>query len=223
MGEGKQKISFFDMNFSKGDMKQEGRFPEMSRETWVLASHNAGKIKELTDILERRDVSLLSAQDLSLPEPDETEETFEGNAALKSEAAANAVNKVCLADDSGLAVDALDGAPGIYSARWAGEPRDFQRAMARVHEELGDSADRTARFVCVIALSRPGETTRLYRGEVVGKIVWPPRGEGGFGYDPIFQPEGHDRTFAEMSLEEKRSLSHRGRAVAAMIDAEFDA
>ncbi|MBR9825108.1 MAG: RdgB/HAM1 family non-canonical purine NTP pyrophosphatase [Alphaproteobacteria bacterium] len=195
----------------------------MSQETWVLASHNAGKIKELKDLLERRDVSLLSASDLSLPEPDETEPTFEGNAALKAEAAAKAVEKVCLADDSGLSVDALDGAPGIYSARWAGEPRDFQRAMQRVHDALGASRDRTARFVCVIAVAKPGSKTRLYRGEVEGEIVWPPRGEAGFGYDPIFQPKGYDRTFAQMSMEEKRALSHRGRALALMMEAEFKA
>jgi len=211
------------MNFSKGDMKLQVRKRKLTKETWVLASHNAGKIKELRDILAPRNVTLMSAADLALPEPEETEETFEGNAALKSEAACKAVDKTCLADDSGLSVDALDGAPGIYSARWAGEPRDFDRAMQRVQDELGDSADRTARFVCVIAVSRPGDATRTYRGEVVGQIVWPPRGEGGFGYDPVFQPDGHDRTFAEMSMEEKRALSHRGRALAAMIDAEFGA
>ncbi len=193
----------------------------MSRETWVLASHNAGKIKELKDLLAQRDVELLSAADLSLPEPEETEPSFEGNAALKAEAASGAVKKVCLADDSGLSVDALGGDPGIYSARWAGEPRDFTRAMQRVQDELGDAEDRTARFICVIALARPGQETQLYRGEVKGKIIWPPRGKGGFGYDPVFQPDGYDRTFAEMSMEEKRALSHRGRALQAMMAAEF--
>jgi len=190
-------------------------------ETWVLASHNAGKIKELRDILAPRGIALKSAAELELPEPEETEPTFEGNAALKARAACEATGLVCLADDSGLAVDALDGAPGIYSARWAGEPRDFGRAMQRVHDELGEAADRTARFVSVIALARPDGSISHYRGEVAGTIVWPPRGTGGFGYDPVFCPAGESRTFGEMAPEEKRALSHRARAVAAMIAAEF--
>ncbi len=190
-------------------------------ETWVLASHNAGKIKELSAILAPFGIALKSAADLDLPEPEETENSFEGNAALKARAACEATGLVCLADDSGLSVDALGGAPGIYSARWAGEPRDFNRAMAKVHEELGDAADRTARFVCVIALARPDGSVAHYRGEVVGEIVWPPRGEAGFGYDPIFQPEGETRTFAEMQAEEKRAMSHRGRALALMSKAEL--
>lgn len=189
--------------------------------TWVLASHNAGKIKELRDMLEPRGVALKSAEELALPEPDETESTFEGNAALKARAACAATGLVCLADDSGLAVDALGGAPGIYSARWAGEPRDFGRAMQRVHEELGGSADRTARFVSVIALARPDGSVAHYRGEVTGEIVWPPRGGGGFGYDPVFRPHGEARTFGEMSPAEKRALSHRARALGLMIRAEF--
>ena len=189
--------------------------------TWVLASHNAGKIKELQQILAPLGIVLKSATDLDLPEPEETETSFEGNAALKAKAACEATGLVCLADDSGLSVDALDGAPGIYSARWAGEPRDFGRAMQRVQDALADSADRTARFVCVIALARPDGSLTHYRGEVVGEIVWPPRGDGGFGYDPIFRPQGHERVFAEMSAEEKRQLSHRGRALDAMMQAEF--
>ncbi|WP_300542723.1 RdgB/HAM1 family non-canonical purine NTP pyrophosphatase [Maricaulis sp.] len=189
--------------------------------TWVLASHNAGKINELREILAPRGIALKSAAELSLPEPEETEPTFEGNAALKAGAACRATGLVCLADDSGLAVDALDGAPGIYSARWAGEPRDFRRAMQRVHNELGDSADRTARFVCVIALARPDGSLVHYRGEVTGDIVWPPRGEGGFGYDPVFRPHGHGRTFGEMKAHEKRALSHRARALDLLTRSEF--
>ena len=189
--------------------------------TWVLASHNAGKIKELRAILEPRGIALKSAADLSLPEPEETESTFEGNAALKARAACEATGLVCLADDSGLAVDALDGAPGIYSARWAGEPRDFARAMQRVQDALGDSADRSARFVSVIALARPDGSIAQYRGEVTGEIVWPPRGTGGFGYDPVFQPHGEARTFGEMDAADKQALSHRARALEAMIAAEF--
>lgn len=191
------------------------------QETWVLASHNAGKIKELRAILEPRGIALKSAAELDLPEPDETGASFEDNAALKARAACAATGLTCLADDSGLAVDALGGAPGIHSARWAGEPRDFARAMERVRAELGDSADRSARFVSVIALARPDGRLARYRGEVAGEIVWPPRGDGGFGYDPIFRPEGEARTFAEMTPEEKQALSHRARALAAMAAAEF--
>lgn len=221
----KRKISFFDMNFSKCDMKVGVMKQKQNLDTWVLASHNKGKISELRDILAARGLDLKSAADINLVEPEETESTFEGNAALKSEAACVATQLICLADDSGLSVDALDGDPGIYSARWAGEPRDFDRAMARVHEalEARQASNRTARFVCVIAVSAPGEDTRVYRGEVEGEIVWPPRGEGGFGYDAIFQPLGHDRTFAQMSSQDKKSMSHRGRALEAMIAAEFDA
>jgi XTP/dITP diphosphohydrolase len=171
--------------------------------------------------LEPRGIVLKGAADLALPEPDETESTFEGNAALKARAACEATGLVCLADDSGLAVDALDGAPGIYSARWAGEPRDFARAMQRVNDELGDNPDRTARFVSVIALARPDGRLAHYRGEVTGEIVWPPRGAGGFGYDPVFRPLGETRTFGEMDPAEKQALSHRARALEAMIAAEF--
>lgn len=195
----------------------------MAQETWVLASHNAGKIKEMEQILAPFGVALKSAVDLDLPEPDETETTFRGNAALKALAACEATGLPCLADDSGLSVDALGGDPGIYSARWAGEPRDFMRAMQRVETGLSTvgATDRTARFVCTIALARPGAEVRFFDGEVVGEIVWPPRGPGGFGYDPIFQPRGHTVTFGEMSADGKRQLSHRARALDAMIAAEF--
>jgi len=192
------------------------------RQTWVLASHNQGKIKELREILLPRDVDLKSAAELDLAEPEETESSFEGNAALKAEAACRATGLVCVADDSGLSVDALNGDPGIYSARWAGPDKDFAAAMARVHNELGDKP-RTARFVCVIAVARPGAEVETYRGEVVGEISWPPRGDAGFGYDPVFQPEGETRTFAQMRSEEKRAMSHRARALAKMVAAEFGA
>ena len=197
-------------------------------ETWVLASHNTGKINELRALLEPRGIALKSAADLDLPEPEETETSFRGNAELKARAACLATGLVCLADDSGLAVDALDGKvpdgdPGVHSARWAGEPRDFSRAMEKVESGLRNSgnADRTARFICAIALARPDGRVSHYQGEVAGEIVWPPRGEGGFGYDPVFRPHGHERVFAEMSREEKQSMSHRGRALAALIAAEF--
>ena len=168
-------------------------------------------------------VRLEGAAALGLGDVEETEKTFEGNAALKSEAACAASGRPAMADDSGLCVDALGGDPGIYSARWAGEPRDFAKAMRRVHEAL-DSAgagDRTARFVSVLALTRPGQETVFYRGEVEGEIVWPPRGDGGFGYDPVFVPKGESRTFGEMSPAEKKMHSHRARAVASLIKAEF--
>ena len=184
---------------------------------WVIASHNAGKIKEIEDLVRPRGIAVSGAGEAGLPEPDETETSFAGNALLKARAAAEVSGMVSLADDSGLSVDALGGAPGVYSARWAGRPRDFGRAMARVHDELAGGEDRTARFVCVLALAAPDGTTVTYEGQVEGEIVWPPRGEGGFGYDPIFVPKGETRTFAEMTPGEKRGLSHRGRAFEALI------
>jgi len=196
---------------------------KMGNESWVLASHNEGKIKELREILSRFDVQLMGAADISLAEPEETEKTYAGNALLKARAACETTGRVSLGDDSGLSVDALGGEPGVFSARWAGEPRDFDRAMKRVHEALLESGseDRTARFVCVLALACPDGRTETYHGEVVGQIVWPPRGEGGFGYDAIFQPDGETRSFAQMSRAEKRALSHRGRALDKLVEAEF--
>ena len=195
----------------------------IDRNTWVLASHNPGKIKELQALLGKHGVALKGAAGLGLDEPEETESTFEGNAGLKAKEAWRATGLTCLSDDSGLSVDALGGEPGIFSARWAGEARDFGLAMARVHDALlaSGSDDHGARFVCVVALCRPDGEIMHFRGEVAGQIVWPPRGEGGFGYDAIFQPDGHDRTFAEMSAAEKQSISHRGRALAALLAAEF--
>ena len=195
-----------------------------TRKSWVLASHNAGKIKELESILAPHGIGLKGAAELGLDEPDETELTFEGNAALKARAAWTATGLTCLSDDSGLAVDALGGDPGVLSARWAGPERDFNAAMRRVHDalEARGSTDRAARFVCVVALCREDGTASHYRGEVAGEIVWPPRGDAGFGYDAIFQPDGADRTFAEMTAAEKRAMSHRGRALAALVAAEFE-
>ncbi len=187
-------------------------------DSWVLASHNPGKIKELDALLTPHGLTVIGAGALGLPEPEETETSFSGNARLKAEAAAHASGRVALADDSGLSVDALDGAPGVYSARWAGPDKDFSAAMERVRRalEAAGSQDHTARFVCVLALAHPDGETRLYEGEVRGRLVFPPRGEHGFGYDPIFVPEGHDRTFAEMDAASKRALSHRARAFAAL-------
>jgi len=178
----------------------------------VVASHNAGKVREIAALVAPLGVEALSAASLGLPEPEETETTFAGNAALKARAAAEASGVPALADDSGLEVFALGGAPGVFSARWAGPSKDFRAAMQRVHQELEGNGDRGARFVCALALAAPGREPVVFEGEARGSIVWPPRGEKGFGYDPIFLPEGLDRTFGEMSHEEKLPLTHRARA-----------
>ncbi len=188
----------------------------------VIASHNQGKIRELRDLLDPLGYDLVTAGDLDLPEPEETGTTFEENAELKALAAARGAGLPALADDSGLSVDGLDGAPGIYSARWAGPQKDFGLAMDLVEQGLRKQAegDRRARFVSVICVAWPDDHTEIFRGEVAGSIVHPPRGDQGFGYDPIFQPDGHRRTFGEMNAEEKhgwkpgdaQALSHRARA-----------
>ena len=190
----------------------------------VLATHNQGKALEIQDLLKDFGVSILSAGDLGLSEPVEDGATFEANALIKSRAAADASGKIALADDSGLAVDGLDGAPGIYSARWAGADKDFNSAMDKVHAELGDNPNRTARFVCVLALSTPPNgddgVDMTFRGEVTGTIV-PKSGNKGFGYDPIFQPHGYDITFADMDSAVKQSISHRANAFAEFVQACF--
>lgn len=182
----------------------------------LIATHNAGKIREFKEMLEPKGFDVKSAIDFHLEEPEETGKTFEENALLKAHAAMKTTGLPALADDSGLAVDALDGAPGIYSARWAEQEngeRDFKYAMKRVQEKLGNASNRTARFVAVLALARPDKEPLFYRGESVGTLIWPPRGDHGFGYDPMFQPEGKHQTFAEMSAQEKHALSHRARAL----------
>jgi XTP/dITP diphosphohydrolase len=180
----------------------------------VVASHNAGKVREIAALLAPLGVEAVAAASLGLPEPEETESTFVGNARLKAEAAAKASGLPALADDSGLEVTALGGAPGVYSARWAGAEKDFAAAMARVWRELqaGEAKDFSARFVCALALARPGERTRVFEGYARGVIVWPPRGTLGFGYDPMFIADGQSRTFGEMSHDEKLPLTHRARA-----------
>jgi XTP/dITP diphosphohydrolase len=179
----------------------------------VVASHNAGKVREIAALLGPLGLAPVSARELELPEPEETETTFAGNAALKARAAAEASGLPALADDSGLEVFAIGGEPGVYSARWAGPNKDFGVAMKRVWELLSASgADRSARFVCALALATPGGGVEVFEGEARGRIVWPPRGDKGFGYDPIFEPEGHARTFGEMSHDEKLPLTHRARA-----------
>ena len=180
----------------------------------VVASHNAGKVREIGELLAPLGLNVVSAGELGLPEPEETEATFIGNAELKARAAASASGLPALADDSGLEVFALDRAPGVYSARWAGLDKDFKAAMARVWRELQESgaSDFSARFVCALSLAQPNGAVESFEGEARGRIVWPARGDKGFGYDPIFVPEGHDKTFGEMSHDEKLPLTHRARA-----------
>ena len=186
----------------------------------VIASHNQGKIVEIAALLTPYRVAAVGAAELGLVEPEETGATFEANAALKAQAAVQVTGLPALADDSGLVVPALDGAPGIYSARWAGPGRDFGIAMGRVNRELGDK-DRGACFVSVLALAWPDGEEVLFRGEVHGTLSWPPRGDNGFGYDPIFVPQGRDITFGEMAPEEKYAIDHRARAFAGLAAACF--
>ncbi|HEX3862878.1 MAG TPA: RdgB/HAM1 family non-canonical purine NTP pyrophosphatase [Stellaceae bacterium] len=185
-------------------------------ERLVIASHNPGKIVEIDALLAPFGIVTLGAAALGLPEPDETGATFEDNAALKARAAAERSGIVALADDSGLVVPALGGAPGIYSARWAGPAKDFAAAMARVQQELADG-DRRAYFVAVLALCWPDGELALFRGEEHGSLVWPPRGDRGFGYDPIFVPDGYSQTFGEMDPDAKHRIGHRARAFAKMM------
>ena len=179
----------------------------------VVATHNPGKVKEIAALLEDR-FDLVSAAELGLAEPDETEATFTGNALLKARAAAQASGLVALADDSGMSVAALDGAPGVYSARWAGPAKDFAAAMAKVEERLAETGleDRAAWFTCALAVAWPDGPAVVVEGRVDGVLTFPPRGTKGFGYDPIFQPEGFAATFGEMEPAAKDAMSHRARA-----------
>jgi len=189
----------------------------------VLASHNAGKLREIAGLLRPYQMTVISAAELGLPEPVETGETFVENAELKARAAATASGMVALSDDSGLCVVALDNAPGIYSARWAGPDKDFAVAMARVEKELErtGATDRRAYFVCALSLCWPDGHCETFQGEVHGQLVFPPRGTRGFGYDPIFMADGYDVTFGEMNPDAKHAISHRAIAFKKMIDACF--
>lgn len=180
----------------------------------VLATHNKGKYRENAVLLAPYDLDVLSAGELGLPEPEETGATFQENAALKARAACEATGLPALADDSGLEVPALGGQPGIYTARWAGPERDFFIAMRRVHEELGDSPDRRGFFCCNLSVAWPDGAVASFEGRVEGTLVWPIRGERGFGFDPMFQPKGCDITFGEMDPDRKERMSHRARAFA---------
>lgn len=181
----------------------------------VAATHNKGKVSELKDLFAPHGFEVVSALELGLDEPEETENSFAGNALLKARAAMKATGLPALSDDSGLSVTALGGQPGIYSARWAGEPRDFYKAMEKVESELkaSGSADRSAKFVCALAVAWPDGAEAVYEGEVHGTLVWPPRGQRGFGYDPVFVADDETETFGEMEPERKHAMSHRARAV----------
>ncbi len=187
----------------------------------VLATHNKGKIEEIKNLLVPYGIEILSAVDMDLPEPDETENSFIGNATLKAKAAAAITGLPCLSDDSGLSVNAINGEPGVYSADWAGIPRDFDKAMKLVHEKMGEAADKSAYFTSVLVIANPDGSVMNAEGRIDGQIVWPPRGTGGFGYDPIFMPEGETRTFGEMKLEEKKNYSHRARAFEKLLEKYF--
>ncbi|MDU8942542.1 RdgB/HAM1 family non-canonical purine NTP pyrophosphatase [Ovoidimarina sediminis] len=195
-------------------------------QTLVIASHNAGKVREIAALLEPRGVMVTSAGDLNLAVPEETETTFAGNARIKAHAAARASGMPALSDDSGLEVAVLDGAPGVYTADWAETPegRDFYMAMERVWTELqntGAAAPFTARFVCTLCLAWPDGTDAVFEGSVEGRITWPPRGTNGFGFDPVFIPEGHDITFGEMEPAAKHAMSHRADAFAKLVQGTF--
>jgi XTP/dITP diphosphohydrolase len=189
----------------------------------VVASHNPGKVREIADLLAPFGIETISAGDLGLPEPDETGETFRENAELKALAAAKAASLPALADDSGLCVDALSGAPGIHSARWAGPNKDFDFAMEKLRRGMIEAglSDTSAHFVCGLALAWPDGHVDYFEGRVDGELVWPPRGDKGFGYDPVFVATGHDITFGEMEPEEKHGISHRAHAFRQLVDACF--
>jgi XTP/dITP diphosphohydrolase len=180
-------------------------------ERLVVATHNPGKVPELAALLHGR-YDLTSAGALGLPEPEETEATFAGNALLKARHAARLSGLPALADDSGLSVAALDGAPGVYSARWAGPGKDFAVAMSRIARELGDHPDRRAWFTCALAVAWPDGREIVAEGQVRGALTFPPRGDRGFGYDPVFIPDGGVLTFGEMAPADKDAISHRARA-----------
>ncbi|MBI1244580.1 MAG: RdgB/HAM1 family non-canonical purine NTP pyrophosphatase [Alphaproteobacteria bacterium] len=180
----------------------------------VVATHNKGKLAEMADLLRPYGLDCVSAGSLGVEEPDETGTTFEANAALKARHTATATRLPALADDSGICVSALDGDPGVFTANWAGPKRDFARAMRMVEAALDGAKDRTAKFVSVLALAWPDGEVSLFRGEVEGTLVWPPRGTRGFGYDPMFVPAGHAITFGEMEPEKKHTMSHRAVAFA---------
>ena len=187
-------------------------------DTLLVATHNKGKLEEMAHLLEPFGVKVVGAGEMNLPEPEETEESFVGNARIKAHSAAKATGLPALSDDSGITIDALDGAPGVHTADWAetGQGRDFLMAMTRAHEELeakNAPHPRTAQFRCTLVLAWPDGHDEVFEGVAPGHLVWPIRGAEGFGYDPMFVPEGYDQTFAEMDRWEKNKISHRAKAV----------
>lgn len=187
----------------------------------VLASHNAGKLREIEALLRPLGIEVISAGALGLPEPAEDAPDFAGNARIKALAAATASGLPALSDDSGFCVAALDGAPGVLSARWAGPAKDFAVAMAAVNDRIGANPDRRAWFVAALCLAWPDGHAETFLGRIDGTVVWPPRGNRGFGYDPMFVPEGGQQTFGEMGADEKHAVSHRARAFAQVLTSCF--
>ena len=197
---------------------------KLERGRLVIASHNVGKVREIADLLGPFGIEPISAASLDLPEPEETGTTFMANADLKAVQAADFSGLPALADDSGLCVEALNGDPGIFSARWAGPDKDFSAAMQRIWQEVaakGPDAGHDAYFVCALSVAWPDGYTMEFEGRIDGQIVWPPRGNQGFGYDPFFVPHGHDLTFGEMEPEAKHAMSHRARAFALLRERLF--
>ena len=201
-------------------MTQQRRFAENQL---VIATHNKGKLQEITALFGRFNFTVIAADSLGIAEPEETEKSFCGNALLKARAAAQASSLPALADDSGLAVAALDGAPGIYSARWASPDGNFDQAMQRVHDELTliGAKDLAAQFICALAVVWPDGNEVCVEGQITGQISWPPRGNYGFGYDAIFQPDGYRQSFGEMAPSEKHAMSHRADAFAQLLQQVF--
>lgn len=188
----------------------------------VLASHNTGKLREIEALLAPVGIQVVSAASLGLPEPEEDAPDFAGNARIKALAAATATGLPALSDDFGFCVAALNGAPGVHSARWAGPGKDFARAMETVNERIGDAADRRAWFIAALCLAWPDGHTETFLGRIDGTAVWPPRGDKGFGYDPMFVPAGTHRTFGEIDPDAKHAVSHRARAFAQMLRSCFE-
>lgn len=187
----------------------------------IIASHNKGKVREIGELLAPFGVTTISAGDLDLPEPIEDGNSFIANAEIKALAAATTAGIPALSDDSGLEVAALGGEPGIYSARWAGPNKDFTIAMKAINEKTTNAADKTANFTCALTLAWPDGHMESFEGKVFGELTWPMRGEKGFGYDPVFVPKGHTKTFAEMEPSDKHAMSHRADAFRQLIDACF--
>lgn len=194
---------------------------DFTEKTLVIATHNQGKATEITALLSPYIENFKIAGELGLSEPVEDGETYAENAIIKAKAAAAESGMPALADDSGFSVNVLGGAPGVYSARWAGPERDFRKAMKKVNEALDGYEDRSCAFICVLALAWPDGRVETFEGRVEGQMLWPPRGDQGFGYDPVFLPNGYDKSFAEMSREEKQAISHRGRAFEKLIETLF--